>query len=162
MMFMSDTLWNARRYRLLNIIDEFNLELLDISVDTSSLPASRVIQTLEHICEGRGTAKTIPVDNCPKFISTKLELWCNNQGVTLNFIRPGKPTENARVELFNGSFRRELLDCYILNSLSEAREITEEWMIDYNHHRPHESLGDLSTVQLLERHNQGKKLSTYN
>lgn len=119
---MSDTLWNGRRYRLLNIIDEFNREILDIEVDTS-LPALRVIQTLERIFEWRGTPKTIRVDNGPEFISTKLEFWCKEQNITLDFIRPGKPTENARVERFNGSFRREMLDCYIFNSLSEVRDV---------------------------------------
>lgn len=156
--FMSDTLWNGRRYRLLNVMDEFNREILDIEADTS-LPASRVIQTLARICEWRGAPKTIRVDNGPEFISTKLELWCEEQNITLDFIRPGKPTENARVERFNGSFRREMLDCYIFHSLSEVREKVGEWIVDYNYHRPHESLGDLSPIQFLERHNRSRKLS---
>ena len=156
--FMSDTLWSGRRYRLLNVIDEYNREMLDIEIDTS-LPARRVIETLERICEWRGKPNTIRLDNGPEFISTRLELWCEQHDIKLDFIRPGKPTENARVERFNGSFRRELLDCYVFGSLSEVREKAEEWMIDYNYHRPHESLGDLSPVQFLERHNQKRKLS---
>lgn len=156
--FMSDTLWSGRRYRLLNVIDEYNREMLDIEIDTS-LPARRVIETLERICEWRGKPNTIRLDNGPEFISTRLELWCAQHDIKLDFIRPGKPTENARVERFNGSFRRELLDCYVFSSLSEVREKAEEWMIDYNYHRPHESLGDLSPVQFLERHNQKRKLS---
>lgn len=118
-----------------------------------------MIQTLERICEWRGTPKTIRVDNGSEFISTKLELWCSDQGIALDFIRPGKPTENARVERFNGSFRREFFDCYIFHSLTEVREKSEEWMVDYNYHRPYESLGDLSPIQFLKRHNQSKKLS---
>jgi putative transposase len=156
--FMSDTLWNGRRYRLLNVIDEFNREVLDIEADTS-LPARRVIQTLERICEWRGKPKIIRVDNGPEFISTRLELWCKQHSITLDFIRPGKPTENARVERFNGSFRRELLDCYIFSTLNEVREKSHEWMVDYNNLRPHEALGDLSPIQFLERHNQKQKLS---
>jgi len=156
--FMSDSLWSGRRYRLLNVIDEYNRELLDVEVDTS-LPARRVIQTLERICEWRGTPEYIRVDNGPEFISTLLELWCEQQEIVLDFIRPGKPTENARVERFNGSFRRELLDCYIFNSLKEVREKTQEWMMDYNYHRPHEALDDLSPIEFLQRHNQTKKLS---
>ena len=156
--FMSDTLWSGRRYRLLNVIDEFNRELLDIEIDTS-LPSRRVIQTLDRICEWRGKPKVIRLDNGPEFISTHLELWCKQNSITLDFIRPGKPTENARVERFNGSFRRELLDCYVFHSLKEVREKSYEWMLDYNHHRPHEALDDLSPIQFLNRHNQIKKLS---
>ena len=156
--FMSDTLWHGKRYRLLNIIDEYNREFLDVEIDTS-LPSRRVIQTLERVCDWRGYPKTIRVDNGPEFISTQLELWCKNHNITLDFIRPDKPTENARVERFNGSFRRELLDCYVFGSLSEVREKVEEWMHDYNHHRPHEALNDLSPIQFLKRHNLNKKLS---
>jgi putative transposase len=156
--FMSDTLWSGRRYRLLNVIDEYNRELLDIEIDTS-LPAKRVIRTLDRILEWRGKPRTIRLDNGPEFVSTHLELWCEEHNIQLDFIRPGKPTENARVERFNGSFRRELLDCYVFHSLTQVREKAYEWMDDYNHHRPHEALGDLSPIQFLERHNKSKKLS---
>lgn len=156
--FMSDTLWNGRRYRLLNIIDEFNREVLDIEVDTS-LPAIRVIKTLERICEWRGHPKAIRVDNGPEFISHKLETWCMFRGIELQFNRPGKPTDNARVERFNGSFRRELLDCYIFNTISEVRVMAEEWMNDYNNERSHDSLGKLTPSEYLERYNQQQKKS---
>lgn len=156
--FMSDTLWYGKRYRLLNIIDEYNREFLDVEIDTS-LPAHRVIRVLERVCEYRGYPNTIRVDNGPEFISTQLELWCNKHNITLDFIRPGKPTENARVERFNGSFRRELLNCYVFGSLSEVREKVKEWKYDYNHHRPHEALENLSPIKYLQKHNQDKKLS---
>lgn len=156
--FMSDTLWSGRRYRLLNVIDGYNRELLDMEIDTS-LPAKRVIRTLDRIIDWRGKPKAICLDNGPEFISTHLELWCERHNIKLDFIRPGKPTENARVERFNGSFRRELLDCYVFHSLTQVRDKAYEWMIDYNHHRPHEALGDLSPIQFLERHNKSKKLS---
>lgn len=87
------------------------------------------------------------------------ELWCSQHQITLDFIRPGKPTENARVERLNGSMRRELLDCHIFTSLSEVREMVQEWMTDYNHHRPHEALGNLSPIQFLKRHNHNQILS---
>lgn len=156
--FMSDTLWHGRRYRLLNIIDEFNRELLHVKVDTS-LPARRVIEALEQVCEYKGYPNSIRVDNGPEFISTHLELWCNKHNIVLDFIRPGKPTENARVERFNGSMRRELLDCHIFTSLSEVRVKVEEWMLDYNYHRPHEALDNLSPIEFLKRHNKKSKLS---
>lgn len=151
--FMSDSLYSGRRYRLLNIIDEFNRELLDVEADTS-LPALRVIKTLERICDWRGYPKAIRVDNGPEFISHKLEAWCLLRGVDLQFNRPGTPTDNARIERFNGSFRRELLDAYIFNSLSEIRVMAEEWMIDYNTERSHDSLGKLTPIEFLERYNQ--------
>jgi putative transposase len=97
--FMSDTLWHGKRYRLLNIIDEYNREFLDVEIDTS-LPSRRVIQTLKRVCEYRGYPNTIRVDNRQEFISTHLELWCNVHNIKLDFIRPGKPIENARVERF--------------------------------------------------------------
>ena len=156
--FMSDTLWHGKRYRLLNIIDEFNRELLHVKVDTSLL-ARRVIEALEQVCAYRGYPNTIRVDNVPEFISTHLELWCNKHNIMLDFIRPGKPTENARVERFNGSMRRELLDCHIFTSLSEVREKVEEWMLDYNYHRPHEALDNLSPVEFFKRHNKHQILS---
>lgn len=148
--FMSDTLWYGKRYRLLNIIDEYNREFLDVEIDTS-LPAHRVIRVLERVCEYRGYPNTIRVDNSPEFISTPLELWCNKHNITLDFIRPGKPTENARVERFNGSFRRELLDCYVFGSLSEVREKVKEWKYDYNHHRPHEALEKFKPYQIFTK-----------
>lgn len=156
--FMSDTLWHGKRYRLLNIIDEFNRELLHVKVDTS-LPARRVIEALEQVCEYKGYPRSIRVDNGPEFISTHLEIWCSKHNITLDFIRPGKPTENARVERFNGSMRRELLDCHIFTSLSEVREKVQEWMADYNYQRPHEALDNLSPIEFLKRHNKKQILS---
>lgn len=156
--FMSDSLYSGRRYRLLNIMDEFNRELLDVEVDTS-LPAVRVIKTLERICEYRGNPKAIRVDNGPEFISHKLEIWCHIRGIDLQFNRPGTPTDNSRIERLNGSFRRELLDAYIFNSLSEIRTMAEEWMIDYNTERAHDSLGKLTPIEYLERYNEQQKKS---
>ena len=144
--FMHDTLWDGRTYRLLNVIDDYNREVLAIEVDTS-LPALRVIRVLERIKSLRPLPKMIRVDNGPEFISHKLEQWCKENGITLAFIQPGKPTQNAYVERFNGSMRRELLSAYVFRSLDEVREKTEEWMDDYNNHRPHKALGYRSPTQ---------------
>ena len=154
--FMSDTLWHGKRYRLLNIIDQYNREFLDVQIDTS-LPSRRVVKALQRVCEYRGYPNSIRVDNRPEFISTYLEMWCKNHNIKLDFIRPGKPTENARVERFNGSLRRELLNCYIFGSLSQVREKAQEWMEDYNCHRPHEALNDLSPIEFLNRHNSNMR-----
>lgn len=156
--YMSDTLWSGKGYRVLNIIDEFNREFLEVEID-SSLPSSRVIDTLQRACEYRGYPKAIRVDNGPEFISNKLEEWCEENNIELQFIEPGKPTQNSRVERFNGTLRRELLDAYIFRTLKEARETIEWWMSDYNRDRSHSSLGDLSPLEYLEKYNHKHKES---
>ena len=138
--FMCDSLVDGRRFRLLNIIDDYNRESLAIEIDTS-LPALRVIRALNQLIETRSKPKTIRVDNGPEFISDRLQQWCNDLGITLQFIQPGKPMQNGFVERNNGSLRKELLDAYLFYSLQEVREMAWEWQRDYNCERPHESLG---------------------
>jgi len=147
--FMHDSLWDGQAYRLLNVMDDFNRQVLWIEADTS-LPALRVIRVLEQLEENRGVPSMLRVDNGPEFISHKLEQWCRERDITLAFIEPGKPTQNAYVERLNGSIRRELLDAYIFRSLSEVRQKVEEWQYDYNHCRPHKALGYRCPVDLLE------------
>lgn len=141
--FMSDSLWDGRKFRTLNIIDDYNRRVLAIEADTS-LPALRVMRVLEQLKEARGLPQMIRVDNGPEFISAKLDTWCKDNKIDLVFIRPGKPTENSYVERFNGSFRRELLNAYVFRSLKEVRILADEWMKDYNEHRPHTSLNYLT------------------
>lgn len=143
--FMHDTLWDGRTFRLLNVIDDFNRQILWIEVDTS-LPTSRVIRVLEALKESRALPRMIRVDNGPEFISHKLDHWCRQNRITLTYIQPGKPTQNAYIERFNGSMRRELLNAYVFRTLDEVREKASEWMLDYNHHRPHKALGYRSPV----------------
>lgn len=138
--FMHDSLWGGRRFRLLNIIDDYSRELLSIEVDTC-LPASRVIRVLERLKETRSLPDRLRMDNGPEFISSLLAQWCIGQGIELIFTQPGKPTQNALIERCNGSIRRELLNANIFYTLSEVRAMAEEYMEDYNNNRPHESLG---------------------
>ena len=138
--FMHDSLWDGRAFRLLNVIDDFNRQVLWIEVDTS-LPALRVIRVLEALEEGRGLPQMIRVDNGPEFISHRLDVWCKECGVTLDYIEPGTPTQNEYIERLNGSLRRELLNAYVFRTLDEVRQKTEQWQHDYNHHRPHKALG---------------------
>jgi putative transposase len=138
--FMSDSLWDGRTFRLLNIVDDYNREVLHIEADTS-LPTVRLIRALEYLQEFRGLPKMIRVDNGPEFISAKLDEWCRKHKITLVFIQPGKPMQNGYVERCNGSIRRELLNAFVFTSLREVREKAEEWRQDYNTERPHESLG---------------------
>ena len=145
--FMSDSLWDGRRFRLLNIIDDYNREVLAIEADTS-LPALRVIRVLDHLIINRGKPQMIRVDNGPEFISDKLDNWCKDNKIQLVFIQPGKPTQNAYIERLNGSLRKELLNAYVFRTLSEVREQVYEWIHDYNFHRPHESLNNKTPAEL--------------
>jgi len=159
--FMTDTLFNGKRFRILNIMDEFNRELIEFELG-SSLPAVRVIQALQRAIETRGKPHSIRVDNGPEFISSKLADWCYIHSIKLKFIQPGCPTQNSRIERFNGSMRREFFEAYLFDSLSEVKYMAEEWLYDYNHHRPHESLGKLSPIEYLDLYNQSKDYSDLN
>lgn len=147
--FMSDSLWDGRKFRLLNIVDDYNREVLSVETDTS-LPAARLIRVLEQLKEYRGLPEMIRVDNGPEFISHRLDAWCKENKIKLVFIQPGKPQQNAYVERCNGSIRRELLNAYVFKTVSEVREKAEEWMFDYNNHRPHKSLNNKTPSDLLE------------
>jgi len=147
--FMSDALWNGRKFRLLNIADDYNREMLTMEIDYS-LPALRVIRALDELKQYRGLPKKIRMDNGPEFISHKLDEWAKENNVELVFIQPGEPTQNAYIERLNGSIRRELLNAYIFHSLDDVREKVEEWMVDYNYHRPHQALNFKSPVDLLQ------------
>ena len=146
--FMCDSLVDGRRFRLLNIIDDYNRESLAIEVDTS-LPALRVIRVLQRLIETRSKPQVIRVDNGPEFISERLQKWCEDQQIRLQFIQPGKPVQNAFVERNNGSMRKELLDAYLFYSLQDVREMAREWQRDYNCERPHDSLGNLPPVEFI-------------
>lgn len=147
--FMHDSLWDGRSYRLLNVIDDYNRQVLAIEADTS-LPVLRLIRVLERLKETRGLPQMIRCDNGPEFISQKLDYWCKENKITLVFIQPGKPMQNAFIERLNGSIRRELLNAYVFKSLNDVRERAEEWMNDYNRNRPHESLNYKTPMQMLE------------
>lgn len=147
--FMTDSLVDGRRFRLLNIMDDYNRESLAVEVDTS-LPAARVIRVLERLVEYRGTPQSIRVDNGPEFISEHLHGWCEQRNIRLQFIQPGKPVQNAFIERKNGSMRKELLDAYLFYSLEDVRLLTEQWRIDYNEERPHEALGNVPPAEYLK------------
>lgn len=144
--FMSDSLADGRKVRILNIIDDFNRESLAVEVDTS-IPARRVIRVLERLIAEKGCPANIRCDNGPEFISHLLNEWCAARKITLQFIQPGRPMQNAYIERKNGSMRRELLNTYLFNSLAEVRILAEEWRTDYNTERPHKSLGYLSPIR---------------
>jgi len=156
---MSDSLADGRKVRILNIIDDFNRESLAVEVDTS-IPARRVIRVLERLIAEKGCPANIRCDNGPEFISHLLNEWCAARKITLQFIQPGRPMQNAYIERKNGSMRRELLNTYLFNSLAEVRILAEEWRTDYNTERPHKSLGYLSPIRYAELKVSQTALST--
>jgi len=151
--FMSDSLIGGRKFRTLNVIDDYSREALAIEVDTS-LSAKRVVRTLEQIIDWRGKPEYIRVDNGPEFTSKDFELWARAQQISIQYIQPGKPMQNGFIERFNGSYRREILDAYVFFELTEVRELTEQWIQQYNHHRPHEALNNLTPNEWKQQLNK--------
>ena len=129
-------------------MDDYNREALVIEIDLS-LSSARVIRVLEYIVSCRGYPAKIRVDNGPEFISVTLADWADEHGVQLEFIKPGKPTQNTYVESFNRTYRTEVLNVYAFRRLSEIREITNSWIVEYDEERPHDSLGDLTHQRVL-------------
>lgn len=121
--FMSDALYHGRRFRVLNVLDEGVREALDIIVDTS-LPAGRVVRVLEQLKKDRGLPKVIRVDNGPEMTSHTFVEWCEANGIEIAYIEPGKPNQNAYIERFNRSYRTEVLDPYLFNSLKDIQEMS--------------------------------------
>lgn len=154
--FMSDSLTDGRKFRLLNVIDDFNRESLSIEVDTS-LPALRVVRVLENIIAKKGKPANLRCDNGPEFISHMLRDWCEQNQITLQYIQPGEPTQNAYIERNNGSLRRELLNAYLFTTLKEIRTMSVQWQLDYNASRPHKALNYDSPTQYYQRWVNGQK-----
>jgi putative transposase len=152
--FMSDALWDGRRFRTFNVVDDFNREALAIEVDTS-LPSARVTRVLDQIAEWRGLPAKLRFDNGPEFTAVAVADWAEENGVELEFIKPGKPMQNGFIERFNRTYREAVLDMYIFESLSDVRQQTEKWLEIYNHLRPHDSLGGMPPSEYLTKHKTG-------
>lgn len=156
--FTTDTLADGRTFRTLNVVDDFSRECLALEVDTS-LPGLRVVRVLDRIVAVRGRPCSIVIDNGPEFAGKALDAWAYQLDVQLQFIRPGKPVENAFIESFNGKFRDECLNEHWFTGLNDARFTIEGWRQDYNHVRPHSSLGDL-TPAAFARQSAGLRSAT--
>lgn len=150
--FVADQLFNGRRLRSLTIVDNFSRECLGITVD-HSLKGEDVVATMSEIYQALGRKpERIKVDNGSEFISKALDKWAYENNVVLDFSRPGKPTDNAFIESFNGSFRDECLNAHWFLSLNDAREKIEAWRRDYNEFRPHSSLNNLTPQEFSNYH----------
>jgi len=143
--FMSDALSSGMTYRTFNLIDDYNREALRIEVDVS-LTSARVIRVFEQVIEVRGCPQRLRLDNGPEFTSDAFQRWSKKRGIDIDYIEPGKPSQNGFIERFNGSFRNEVLDAWLFNTLEEVRDEAGRWVEEYNLLRPHESLGCAETV----------------
>jgi len=137
--FMSDALTTGRKLRILNIMDDCTRESLAAYADFS-IPAEKVVMVLKDIIAERGKPEQIRVDNGPEFIGGVLTKWCKNNGIELKHIQPGKPMQNGYIERLNKTFREDVLDAYLFETLEEVRIQSDEWQHNYNHKHPHKSL----------------------
>ena len=141
--FVSDALFDGRRLRALTVVDAFTREALAIEVD-QGIKGEQVVAVVAQLALARGAPNAIRVDNGPEFVSKALDRWAYENGVTLDFSRPGKPTDNALVESFNGRLRDECLNANWFLSLADAKSKIEAWRRQYNESRPHTALGWLT------------------
>ena len=147
--FMHDQLSDGRSCRLFNVIDDFNREGLAIDADIS-LPAERVIRSLEQIIEWRGKPKILRCDNGPEYISHQLRVWAKEQDIELSFIQPGCPQQNAYIERFNRTVRYDWLSQYIYEDIEELQSRATQWLWTYNNERPNMGIGGITPIQKLK------------
>lgn len=148
--FMSDSLYDGRRFRILNIIDDYNREILAMEIG-HSISSERLVRVLDRLKEQDRLPKKIRVDNGPEFISGRFQLWCRENGIQIHDIQPGKPTQNGFIERFNGSCRRELLDIYVFKNIPDVEDPVGKWWNEYNYHRPHSSLKNLTPMEYKQK-----------
>jgi len=148
--FVSDAFTDGRRFRVLAVVDDFSRECLSLVPDTS-LSGKRLTRELDEIIQIRGMPKTIVSDNGTEMTSSAVLKWCQKTKVEWHYIAPGKPTQNAFIESFNGSFRDECLNETLFSSLDEARSEIRKWKEDYNQNRPHSSLGNLTPNEFVAK-----------
>jgi len=155
--FVSDGLFTSRRFRVFTLVDHFTRESPAIVAD-HSIPGSKVVEVLDYLAGLGIKPQVITVDNGPEFSGRAFDEWAHRNGVKLDFIRPGKPVDNAFIESFNGRLRDECLNQNWFASVDQAGRIIEAWRNEYNQERPHSSLGDLTPAEFV-RLEQEKCLS---
>ncbi len=153
--FVSDAFTDGRRFRILTVVDDYTRENLALIADTS-LSGLRVTRELDRVIAERGQPGTIVSDNGTEFTSMAILKWVQNTGIDWHYIAPGKPTQNAFIESFNGKLRDECLNETLFSSLAEARETLEAWQEDYNRYRPHSALGNMTPREFAEKMSMDK------
>jgi len=148
--FMADALYDGRGFRTFNVLDEGNREALAIEIGTS-IPSARVIRVLDDLIQLYGRPTRVRVDNGPELTAEAFVDWCGAQRIGIGYIQPGKPDQNAFIERFNRTFREEVLDAYLFDSLDQVQAITDAWLATYNTERPHDSLGQVPPLAFLPR-----------
>jgi putative transposase len=151
--FVHDTLMDGRTFRVLTVVDQWSRwsPLLEVG---QSLSGRSVVEALNRVLAAHGTPASITVDHGTEFTSRAVDEWAYRRGIKLDFTRPGKPTDNGHVESFNGRLRDECLNVSEFLSIDDARSKIEQWRDDYNHHRPHSSLGHLTPSEYVHRGQQ--------
>lgn len=155
--FIADNLFNGRRFRALTVVDNWSRECLAIRVD-QGMKGEDVAAVMTVLMGSRRPPNRIFLDNGSEFISKALDRWAYENQAILDFSRPGKPTDNALLESFNGSFRDECLSVNWFLSLDDARQKIENWRQEYNDFRPHTALGNLTPTQYAEQLSQAGNL----
>jgi len=146
--FVHDQLATGKKIRVLTVVDTFS-RFSPVVDPRFSYKGEDVVLTLERVCKNIGYPKSIRVDQGSEFISRDLDLWAYANNVTLDFSRPGKPTDNSFIESFNGKFRSECLNTHWFMNLDDARQKMEEWRRDYNEIRPHSAIGNKPPISLM-------------
>ncbi|AHF01117.1 integrase [Thiomicrospira aerophila AL3] len=147
--FMSDSLQDGRSIRTFNVIDDYNREALCIDVDFS-MPSQRVIRSLEQVVEWRGKPAAIRYYDGPVYVSQVLINWANKNQITLMYIQPGKPTQNAYVERFNRTVRHKWLALHLFETIEQAQYLATDWLWTYNNERPNSAIGRVPPRYLLD------------
>jgi putative transposase len=153
--FVHDQLFDGRPFRILTVVDQLSRESPLIEVGFA-MSGQRVAEALDACISGAPTPISITVDHGTEFTSRALEDWAWRRGVKLDFIRPGKPMENGHIESFNGRLRDECLNVVQFMSLDDARAKIEAWRVDYNHRRPHSSLGHLTPSEFIRNRQENR------
>ena len=152
--FMSDRLEDGRQLRVLNIMDDFNRELV-YSSGSNSFPAQKVVRALQQVAsEKKSYPKKIRVDNGPEFRSAAFAGFCKDNQIEILYIQPGKPTQNAYIERFNRHFREDVLDAYLFESYEQFNVFVDKHRFDFNHNHPHDANGGLPPVVFAQRYHK--------
>jgi len=148
--YMSDVLLNGLRFRTANVIDDANREALGIEV-SRSLPANKITAWLDRLAARSGYPRAIRVDNGPENISKHFVNWAGSHYINIVYIQPGKPAQNAYIERFNRTYREDILDMYLFESIEHVKQLTKEWLVYYNENRPHQALNALPPKVFAEQ-----------